>query len=153
MRPCFALVDVELDDKLEPVTAFLARNQVPFAILAMGPEARVLDRSEALRDRPRIQRPFHGPTLQATAGSLCRQGLCSALENADRNLAEGRLRLARQVKLVERMAAAGQDTTAVEALAREYGRLLKTMRTSRRLLAQRMDDMAERLMQAEVAEG
>ena len=68
---------------------------------------------------------------------------------ADRRIAEGKECLARQLKLVERMAAAGHDTGSAERLAREYGRLLRTVRSSRELLVQRLDSFSEQLRPAQ----
>jgi hypothetical protein len=142
-RPTFALIDVNFDQELLPAAGCLAHKKVPFAVLTFGASIELLDRSDALRDRPRIDRPLHAPTLHAAASALCQQSLRTMIVEADQRIAEGRQRLAGQL---ERMAAGGHDTRSADALAREYGHLLQTMRSSRRLLARQLDDFTGNLL-------
>lgn len=141
-RPSFALVAADLEDELEPVAALLDRAEISFALLAIGPANALVDRSATLRSRPRIRRPFHGPTLHAAMCELYHDHLCRTIGVVDRHIDQGQLRLAGQVRLIEQMAAAGQETKLAEGIARESGRLLQTMRASRNLLARRLDIFA-----------
>jgi hypothetical protein len=136
-RPHFALVAVDVDDELEPVASLLDREEIVFALLAVGPANAVLDRSEQLRSRPRVQRPFHGPTLHAAMCGLYRSNLVKAIDKADWHLKQAQQRLAGQLRLIEEIAARGEDTAQADALAREYARQLQTMREARSTLAQR----------------
>jgi CheY-like chemotaxis protein len=145
-QPSFALVDVSLDKQLLPVAECLASKEVPFAVLTFGAPSEPLDRSGALRDRPRIDRPFDAPTLHAATSALYQQRVRTLIGNADRRIAEGRQRLADQLKRIERMAAAGYDTNAADASAREYGRVLQTRRSTRRVLARQLDSFTEDLL-------
>ena len=142
MQPSFALIDVDLRDELEPITAYLSRHEVPFALMAVGAEARVLEQVESLRDYPRLLRPLDAGSLHATASALYQEHLRMAIASADRHIARDRLRLLNQLKLIEHLAAAGQDTTAADALAQRSRRLMATMRTTRLLLARRMEIFA-----------
>jgi hypothetical protein len=142
-HPNFALVDCGLVEWLTPLAACLDRSRVPFALLAVCAEGATLDRIECVRDRPRLTRPYHGPSLHAVAVALYRADLRAKIEEADRHLVEGRSRLARQLRLIERLEAAGQDTALANALAREYGRLLRMMRASRALLGRRLDNFSD----------
>jgi hypothetical protein len=141
-RPHFALVAVDVDDELEPVTSLLDREEIVFALLAIGPANAVLDRSEKLRSRPRVQRPFHGPTLHAAMCGLYRSNLAKAIDKADWHLMQGQQRLARQLRLIEEIAARGDDTAQADALAREYARQLQTIRAARSTLTQRLAEFA-----------
>jgi hypothetical protein len=147
-RPSFTLVEADLNDELEPIADCLTRSEVPFALMAIGPANQRLDRSETFRHRPRIGRPFHAPTLQAAACGLYRQSLCRAIASADANLKQGRLRLARQLRLIKRMAAAGQDAASADDLALEYGRLPRTMGATRQILARRLNSLADQMQQS-----
>jgi AmiR/NasT family two-component response regulator len=138
-RPNFALVEGDLRAGLPELAGCLARRGVPFALLAVGRDGRDLDRIAGLAGRPHLARPFHAPSLRAVAGALYRADLEARVADADRHLEQGRARLARQLRLVERLAAAGADTAPAEGLAREYGRLLRTLRGSRALLGRRLD--------------
>ena len=128
-RPSFALVDAELDRELQPVTELLDEHDVPFAFLAIGAANQVLDQHPGLIDRPRIQRPYHSPTLHAAACNLYADSLARKIVKVDRLITEGQARLARQIALIEQLAAAGCGTSTADALARECGRALKAMRT------------------------
>ena len=142
-RPSMALVSVDLDDELGPVTALLDREQIAFALLAIGPANTLLDQSKTLRSRPRVRRPFHAPALHAAMCGLYQDNLSRTIATADRRIAQGQLRLANQLRLIEELAAKGQETEQAHALAREFGRLLQTMRTSRGRLARRLETFAD----------
>lgn len=142
-QPSFALIDASLGDELQPIAECLDHKEVPFGILTFGARSTLLGHSKALRDRPKIDRPFHAPTLHATASVLYRQWLHAAIANSDRHIAQGQQRLANQLKLIERLAGRGADTTLADGLAREYGRTLQAMRTTRRILAKQLDSFAE----------
>ncbi|MGE3293420.1 MAG: hypothetical protein AB7O95_18775 [Geminicoccaceae bacterium] len=137
-RPSFALVAADLADELEPVTAVLDHERIPFALLAVGPDNAVLDKSRKLRSRARVRRPYHAPSLHTAMCTLYRDNLSGAITTADSHIKQGQKRLAWQLRLIEELAAKGQDTAQADALAREYGRLLRTMRTSRAILARRL---------------
>ena len=98
----------------------------------------MLDRHPRLNNRPRIHRPYHGPALHAVSRNLYGDSLARKIVKADRLIADGKVRLARQIALIERLAAAGHNTSTADALAREYGRALKVMRAGRDLLVQRL---------------
>jgi hypothetical protein len=102
-----------------------------------------VDQSTTLRSRPRVRRPFHAPTLHTAMCGLYQDNLARTIATADRHIAQGQLRLANQLRLIEELAAKGQETDQAHALAREFGRLLQTMRTSRGLLARRLETFAE----------
>ena len=138
-RPSFALVDADLNQELQPVSELLDEHDVPFAFLAIGAENQVLDRHPRLNNRPRIHRPYHGPTLHAASRSLYGDSVTRKIARVDRHMAEGKARLARQIALIERLAAAGANTSTADALAREYGSALKAMRAGRDLLVQRLE--------------
>jgi DNA-binding response OmpR family regulator len=143
-RPNFALVEANLPEaNLVPLAACLDKHEVPFALLTVGSGCHVPDRVEVLQHRPRLDRPFHPPSLHAAASALYRTDLRNRVISADQQIEWGRLRLARQLRLIERLAAAGRDTTTADALAREFGRLLQTMRASRRILAAQLEHYAD----------
>ena len=131
-----------LNQELQPVSELLDEHDVPFAFVAIGAENQVLDRHPMLNNRPRIHRPYHGPTLHAAARSLYGDSVTRRIARVDRHLAEGKARLARQIALIERLAAAGADTSTADALAREYGRALK----ARRLWGQHSGDFGGRTL-------
>jgi hypothetical protein len=141
-RPSFALVAADLDDELEPVAATLDELHVPFALLAIGPKNDLIDQSSRLRDRPRVRRPFHAPTLHSVMSTLYRHSVSIAVAAVECHIEEGRERLARQLRLIERLAERGHDTAKADALAREYGRLLQTMRASREILTRRLENFS-----------
>lgn len=141
-QPSVALVDAEMKEDLVPIAEYLERHDVPFAFLAIGAVNEWLGGLESLRNRPRVRRPFHGPTLEATVGALYRERLRRQISHLDRHLAGGRGRLGRQIRMMEQLDSAGHDTAMADSLAREYGRLLRTARGWRCFLAARLEALS-----------
>jgi DNA-binding response OmpR family regulator len=141
--PSFALVDSKLRDHLIPAVKCLNLHRVPFALLAMGAEGDVLERVTALRDQPRIDRPFHGPTMYEAARQLYRSSLVDQIARADARIAQGQVRLAEQQRRrVERGASCGDERdTASEILADEIARALQMMRATRELLVAQLSEL------------
>jgi len=143
-RPSFALLEGNMPEQtLLPLADCLTGHDVPFVLLAVGSGRGTWDQLDSLRERPRLTRPFHPPSLKQAVNSLYRDDLANKLAWMDRHLAEGRRRLAQQLRLVERLNAAGQDATLADSMGREYGRLLQTMRATREILANRHDLLLE----------
>jgi CheY-like chemotaxis protein len=109
--PNLALVDSNLQGHLLPAVACLNRFRVPIAFLTMGGESDALDRVRDLRARPRVDRPFHAPTVFRTALELYRQDLEDKIARADQRIAEGRRRLGDQLRRMERSGAAPRPGT------------------------------------------
>ena len=65
------------------------------------------------------------------------------LAQAEQHIVVGRERLARQVRLVERLADRGHGTSTAELLSREMGRSLRLMRQHRAYLLDQMAAVAE----------
>jgi DNA-binding response OmpR family regulator len=140
--PSFALVDSNLRDHLIPAVECLNLHRVPFALLAMGAEGEALERVTALRDRPRIDRPFHGPTVYEAARQLYRTSLIDQVARADARIAQGQVRLAEQQRRVERGASCGDSHTATsQILADELARALQMMCASRELLLAQLSEL------------
>jgi hypothetical protein len=62
------------------------------------------------------------------------------LAQADRHIAESEERRARQMKLVQRLAAGGHDTTEAQRLLDNITDLLVTVRAHRRLIVRRLEE-------------
>ena len=77
-------------------------------------------------------------TLHSAMRTLYRSSVDTAVAAVEYHIEEGRERLARQLRLVEQLAEQGHDTARAEALAREYGRVLLTMRSTREILTCRL---------------
>jgi hypothetical protein len=142
MRPSFALVEVDLREELQPIAACLIQHEVPFALMAVGAEARVPEQIEGLRDRPRLLRPLHPASLHATAAALYQEHLAIAMASTDRHIEQAQSRLMSQLALIEQLTAVSHDTTAADALAQRFCQQLSAMRTTRLLLARRLERFA-----------
>src|SRR5262249_54819236 len=106
-RPSIALIDADLGQELQPVCELLDERDVPFAFLAIGLADQLLDGHPRLSSRPRIHRPYHSPTLHAATCSLYSDSLARKIVRVDRLIGEGKARLAKQIALIERLAAGG----------------------------------------------
>ena len=138
-RPSFALFDANLPvGSLVPLADTLARLEVPFALLATGLE-HALDRFPGLRGAPRLTKPFSLGDLHQAASVLHQIDLCSKIAATDRRISEGRMRLAQQIRLIERLEAAGTHTVLANSLLHEIARTLKIMRASRAILRQQLE--------------
>ena len=138
-QPNFALLDGKLGEhKLLPIANRLKVRGVPFALLSLGMAEDVWDEFALLRTAPRLDRFLHPPSLYATARSLYRVDASTRLGAADQRIKEGQQRLARQLRLIELLEIAGADVTQAEILAQQLARALKTMRTSRTILAEHL---------------
>ena len=139
-RPSFALFDANLPaGSLVPLAEALTRLQLPFAVLATGLEHRALDRLSVLREAPRLTKPFSLGDLHQAASVLHQIDLCSKIAATDRRISEGRMRLAQQIRLIERLEAAGTHTVLANSLLHEIARTLKIMRASRAILRQQLE--------------
>jgi AmiR/NasT family two-component response regulator len=146
-HPNFALLETNMvDEDLEPLAECLVRYQVPFALLAIGPEREGIAHIPSLHGRPRLGRPFHPPSLAEMAHELFRADLAAKLAASDQRISAGADRLARQLQLVERLEQAGRDSGQAVALAREIGRVLRTMRASRQILAGQLETVGQPLV-------
>lgn len=130
-RPDMALLDAWLPEggALEVARA-LATREVPFAIMTTGYEAGPLDHP-LLRDAPRLAKPYRAPELYRSVRALYRAELEAQIARAERHIGEGRERLARQLRLIERLAAGGHDTALAQKLAHGIARSLRLMRMHR----------------------
>ena len=139
-RPSFALLDAgSRTHALEALAESLAKIEVPFALLATGKEGSALDTMPALRRVPRIVRPFGPNVVYRVARALHRDDLRAKITATDRRIGEGRARLARQIRLVERLEALGVKHGTATALAREFALALRVMRASRTIFAQQLE--------------
>ena len=139
-RPSFALCDAHLPaTSLVPLAETLTRLEVPFAVLATGLDKGALDRLPVLHKAPRLAKPFNSRKLHRTASALHQADLRRKIAATDRRIGEGRVRLARQIRLIERLEAAGTRTDLANSLLREIGRALRTMRASRTILCQQLE--------------
>jgi hypothetical protein len=112
------------------VASLLDREEIVYALLAVGPANAVLDRSEKLRLRPLAA--FHGPTLYAGMCGLYQTSLAKVIDKADWHLKQGQQRLARQLRRIEEIAARSEDTEQADVLARAYARQLRSIREALR---------------------
>jgi CheY-like chemotaxis protein len=134
--PNFALFDASLPaNDVVSITETLIRLEVPFAVTGM--EDADLDRP-VLREALRLAKPFDPLELHRTASALHQIDLRSRIAAADRRISEGRMRLAKQVRLIERLEAAGTPVAMADSLLREIGRTLRIIRVSRSLLCQQL---------------
>ena len=92
-----------------------------------------------LREALRLAKLFDPLELHRTASALHQIDLRSRIAAADRRISEGRMRLAKQVRLIERLEAAGTRTDLANSLLREIGRALRTMQASRTILCQQLE--------------
>ena len=88
---------------------------------------------------PRLAKPFNPRKLHRTASALHQADLRSKIMATDRWISEGRVRLARQIRMIERLEAAGTRTDLANSLLREIGRALRTMQASRTILCQQLE--------------
>ena len=141
-RPDLALLDARLSDGgLLPVAEALRSFEVPFALIATG-EGGPLDHP-LLREAPRLVKPYRVPDLQRSVRALRLADLGAQLAQAEQHIVAGRERLARQLRLVERLADRGHGTSTAELLSREMGRSLRLMRQHRVYLLGQMAAVAE----------
>jgi CheY-like chemotaxis protein len=139
-RPSFALFDANLPvGSLVPLAEALTRLQLPFAVLATGLEHRALDRLSVLREAPRLTKPFSLGDLHQAASVLHQIDLCSKIAATDRRISEGRMRLAQQIRLIERLEAVGTPTVLTDSLLHEITRTLKIMQASRAILHRQLE--------------
>ena len=139
-RPSFALCDAHLPaTSLVPLAETLTRLEVPFAVLATGLDKGALACLPVLHKAPRLTKPFNSRKLHRTASALHQVDLRRKIAATDRRIGEGRVRLARQIRLIERLEAAGTRTDLANSLLREIGRALRTMRASRTILCQQLE--------------
>src|SRR4051794_59190 len=128
-RPSFALFDVTLPVvSLMLLADILARLEVPFAVLATGLEQSMVDRVAMLREAPRLIKPFNPWNLHQTASLLHQIDLRSKLAATDHRISAGQARLAQQIRLIERLEAAGTHTVLANSLLHEIARALRAMR-------------------------
>ena len=138
-RPSFALFDANLPaGSLVPLADTLAGLEVPFAVLATGLE-HALDRLPGLHGAPRLIKPFNPWLLHRTTSVLHQIDLRSKITATDRRISEGRMRLAQQIRLIERLEAAGTPTALANSLLHEITRTLKIMRASRAILRRQLE--------------
>ena len=131
-RPDLALVDTTLPDGgALQVAKALAAEAVPFAVLATGSEDGRIAEHPLLRDALQLLKPYRATDLRQSVRGLLRADLEARLMAAERRIAEGRERIARQARLVRRFAAGGHDTALAEKLLREMARSLRLMRAHR----------------------
>jgi CheY-like chemotaxis protein len=142
-RPDMALLDAWLPDGgVLAVAQTLAAQEVPFALMATGCEAGPLAHP-LLRQAPRLMKPYRPPELYRSVRVLYRAELEVQLAQAERYIREGRERLARQLRLVERLAAGSPDAALAEKLTCGIARSLRLMRVRRaQLLGQLAAEMA-----------
>jgi CheY-like chemotaxis protein len=139
-RPSFALFDVDLPaGSLVPLAQTLIRLEVPFAVLAPSLEHPGRDRLPVLRDAPHLSKPWQRWNLHREASALHRTDLHRKILATDRRIGAGRMRLAQQIRLIERLEAVGTRTDLAASLVREMGRALRIMRASRTILCQQLE--------------
>jgi CheY-like chemotaxis protein len=130
-RPDMALLDAWLpDDGVLRVAQALAAQEVPFAVMATGYEAGLLDHL-LLCGAPRLAKPYRVSELHRSVRVLHRAELQARLAQAERHVREGRERLASQLRLIERLTTGGHDMLLAQKLAREIARSLRLMRAHR----------------------
>jgi hypothetical protein len=123
----------------EPVLAdTLAELEVPFAVLTTGLE-HALDHLPGLHGAPRLIKPFNPWLLHRTTSVLHQSDLRRKITATDRRISEGRMRLAQQIRLLERLEAAGTPTALADSLLREITRTLKIMQASRAILHRQLE--------------
>ena len=115
-----------------------AGSLVPFAVLTTGLE-HALDRLPGLRGAPRLIKPFNPWLLHRTTSALHQSDLRSKIAATDRRISEGRMRLAQQIRLIERLEAAGTPTVLADSLRHEITRTLKIMQASRAILRRQLE--------------
>jgi CheY-like chemotaxis protein len=137
-RPDLALLDPPLrDGGALRVAAALAARQVPFAVLTTGGDHGLLGHL-LLRGAPRLIKPYQPAELRHSLRELRRADLRARLDEAEWRFAEGRERLARQLRLTRRFAAAGHEVPLARQLLRGIARSLRLMRTHRSYLRRRL---------------
>jgi hypothetical protein len=88
---------------------------------------------------PLSTKPCNRWNLHRAASVLHQTDLRGKIAATDRRIGEGRVRLAQQIRLIERLEAAGTPATLANTLLREIGRALRTMRASRTILGQQLE--------------
>ena len=111
---------------------------MPFAVLTTGLE-HSLDRLPGLRGAPRLIKPFNPWLLHRTTSVLHQSDLRSKIAATDRRISEGRMRLAQQIRLIERLEAAGTPRVLADSLLHEITRTLKIMQASRAILRRQLE--------------
>jgi hypothetical protein len=111
---------------------------VPFAVLTTGGDPNLLAHP-LLGAAPRLAKPYRSAELLRSVGELRRADLRAQLARAKRHLAEGRERLARQLRLTRRLAAAGHEVALAKQLLRGIARSLRLMRAHRAYLRRQLE--------------
>lgn len=140
-RPSLALLNLTLwAGGFDLLAEALALMEVPFATVGTAYEHAALPPG-LLRRVARLSTPYDMGSLHRLVRDLQVANLQLKIETIDQHIAAGTERLARQVRLAEKLAMAGHETGTAEALAREIGRALRLMRTSRGLFAGRLNEL------------
>lgn len=136
-RPSLALLDLTplWVRGFEPLAELLALMEVPFATAyehaALTPGL--------LRRVACLSKPYDMGSLHRLMRDLRTDDLRRRIKDTDQHIAAGTRRLARQVRLAEKLAMAGQDTDTAEA--RPIYWALRLMRTSRALFAGQLEEL------------
>ena len=77
--------------------------------------------------------------LRRTTSALHQSDLRSKIAATDRRISEGRMRLAQQIRLIERLEAVGTPTVLADSLRHEITRTLKIMQARRAILRQQLE--------------
>jgi hypothetical protein len=143
-RPNFALLNVSPRvDHFLPLAELLSLTDVPYAIFATVDDQVALSRASIGRDVPQLAQPFDPESLHQLARGLYRTDLELKLKKADQRIAAGISRIAHQVRKVEQLAAASYDESRLaEFLLCEIIHAVHLMRTTRALLAERLEMLA-----------
>ena len=119
----------------------LASLMVPFGVVATGSDHVLLRRNSLLREAPRLHKPFNSADLHKAASDLYRADLQQKIAQADDRIAGGTVRVAEQLRLVEKLAAAGTSTVLAESLLNNMTRGLRLLRTSRTLMTGQLGEL------------
>ena len=139
-RPSLALLDLTplWVRGFEPLAELLALMEVPFATVATAYEHAALTPG-LLRRVACLSKPYDMGSLHRLVRDLQVASLQLKIDGLDQHIAAGTRRLARQVRLAEKLAMAGQDTDTAEA--RPIYWALRLMRTSRALFAGQLEEL------------
>ena len=124
----------------ESLAKLLALLEVPFATVGTTYEHAGLPPG-LLRRVARLSKPYDMGSLHRLVRELQVANLQLKIDAIEQHIVAGTKRLARQVHLAEKLATARHNTDNAQVLAREIGRALRLMRTSRRLFADQLDEL------------